>query len=284
MKIEKNLILESKGKKPILLDVYFNESRKPKPIVIFCHGFKGFKDWGAWHLVAEAFSKAGYFFLKFNFSHNGGTVEQPIDFPDLHAFSQNNYSKELDDLERILKYIEGPNMFSEEINKEAISLIGHSRGGGIVLIKSSENLNIKNVITWAGVSDYKARFMENTSTFNDWNKNGVTYIVNGRTNQNMPLDIQFYRDFKENEDRLTIASAVKSLKIPYCIIHGEKDPTVAIDDAYLLNKWASKGSSLTIIKNGDHVLGARHPWKSKELPKDLEKAVKKTINFLQENL
>ena len=83
MQIEKNILLEFKGKKPILLDLYFEKNKQPKPIIIFCHGFKGYKDWGAWNLVAEAFSKAGFLFLKFNFSHNGGTLEQPIDFPDL---------------------------------------------------------------------------------------------------------------------------------------------------------------------------------------------------------
>ena len=58
------------------------------PLIIFCHGYKGFKDWGAWNLMAEAFAKIGFCFIKFNFSHNGGTIEQPIDFPDLEAFWQ----------------------------------------------------------------------------------------------------------------------------------------------------------------------------------------------------
>mgnify|MGYP000221090702 CR=1 FL=1 len=89
-----NQILEVDERRPIVYDLYFEENALQKPIVIFCHGYKGFKDWGAWHLVAETFAKKGYFFLKFNFSHNGGTIEQPIDFPDLEAFAQNNYTKE----------------------------------------------------------------------------------------------------------------------------------------------------------------------------------------------
>ncbi|MBV1922441.1 MAG: alpha/beta hydrolase [Flavobacteriaceae bacterium] len=282
MIVEKNLILESKGQKPILLDVHFQKTNQPKPTVIFCHGFKGYKDWGAWHLVAEAFSKAGFFFVKFNFSHNGGTKEQPIDFPDLTAFSENNYSKELDDLDRVIDFMTTSNSFSEEINKETISLIGHSRGGGIVLIKSEENPIIKSVVTWAGVSDYKARFMEQSETFNEWKKSGVTYIVNGRTNQNMPLGFQFYQDFNENENRLTIRRAVKELQIPYLIIHGENDVTVTLKEAQLLKQWATK-SSFKVIENGDHVFGAMHPWQQKELPKDLETATKDTIKFLKES-
>jgi len=55
--------------------------------------------------MAESFANAGFFFIKFNFSHNGGTVKQPIDFPDLEAFGNNNYTKELDDLETVIDWI-----------------------------------------------------------------------------------------------------------------------------------------------------------------------------------
>ena len=53
--------------------------------------------------MAKEFAKDGFCFIKFNFSHNGGTVEQPIDFPDLEAFGNNNYTKELDDLESVIR-------------------------------------------------------------------------------------------------------------------------------------------------------------------------------------
>ena len=72
MKINKNIVIEGKHQKPIVIDVYYNKTQQLKPIVIFCHGYKGFKDWGAWDLMAEEFSKAGVFFIKFNFSHSNG--------------------------------------------------------------------------------------------------------------------------------------------------------------------------------------------------------------------
>ena len=39
-------------------------------LIIFVHGFMGFKDWGAWHLVQDFFTNKGYAFCKFNLSHN----------------------------------------------------------------------------------------------------------------------------------------------------------------------------------------------------------------------
>lgn len=279
MIIRKNQILTQEGKKAILYDIYFEETQLPQPIVIFCHGYKGFKDWGAWHLVAEKFAKAGFCFLKFNFSHNGGTIEEPIDFPDLEAFAENNFSLELDDLERVLNFAESTH---KNLPKaiSTISLIGHSRGGGIVLIKAKEDTRISKVVTWAGVSDFKPRFQEGTQNFEDWKVKGITYVENSRTKQLLPHNFQFYKDFKENEERFSIHSAVTSLKIPQLIIHGNEDPTVSFKEAEKIHSW-NPNSSLEYIEGADHVFNSKHPWKESSLPKELKSVVESTIHFLK---
>lgn len=279
MVIKKNQILNSEYKKPILYDVYYADTTEPKPVVIFCHGYKGFKDWGAWHLVAEAFAEAGFCFLKFNFSHNGGTIEQPIDFPDLEAFAENNFSLELDDLDRVLNEIENGNRnLPKEIS--TISLIGHSRGGGIVLIKAEEDSRINKVVTWAGVSDFKARFQEGTQDFENWKETGVTHVENSRTKQLLPHNFQFYKDFKKNEERFSIQRAVKNLDIPQLIVHGSEDPTVSLKEAYLIHSW-NPNSKLEFIEGADHVFNAKHPWEESSLPYELKSVVESTIHFLK---
>ncbi len=279
MIIQKNNIL-SGGKKPILFDCFYSETSQPQPIVIFCHGYKGFKDWGAWDLVAKTFAAAGFFFVKFNFSHNGGTMQEPIDFPDLEAFAQNNYTLELEDLDRILAHFSSDSEYIEEADNSNISLIGHSRGGGIVLIKAEEDSKISKVITWAGVSDYKVRFLEDTEGFDAWKKTGRFYVKNGRTQQQMPHDWQFYEDFIIHEKRLTINRAAKSIKKPWLIIHGDNDTSVTLKEGESLHHW-SPNSILKIIPKANHVFGANHPWKENQLPKDLKEVVDQTILFLK---
>ncbi len=274
-----NNILERPNKKPIVYDVFFTPTHTPKPIVLFCHGYKGFKDWGAWELVAKAFADAGFFFLKFNFSHNGGTADNPIDFPDLEAFAQNNYSKELEDLDAIIDHLAKTKQFHQEATVNNISLIGHSRGGGIVLIKAEENKLVKKVVTWAGVSDYKERFEEGSAGFKSWKKTGRTFVENGRTKQQMPHDWQFYEDFIKNEERLTIQRAIRNLEKPCLIVHGKKDPTVAVEEAKKLKRW-NKNATLELIEDANHVFGASHPWNENTLPQHLQEVVKVTISFL----
>lgn len=276
---KENLVLRAENKKPILYDLYYKESASPIPLVIFCHGYKGFKDWGAWHLVADDFANAGFCFLKFNFSHNGGTVDQPIDFPDLDAFAENNFSHEMDDIDRVINTIQNGNEnLTQKISD--ISIIGHSRGGGIVLIKAEEDSRIKKVVTWAAVSDFKLRFQENTENFEKWKETGVTYIENSRTKQQLPHNFQFYEDFKANENLFNIERAVKNLKIPFLIIHGDDDTTVSIKEAKALKSW-NPNIRLEVIKNGDHVFGAQHPWNKSEIPEQLKNVVALTIDFLK---
>lgn len=279
MKIQKNIIIAGKHQKPIVTDIFFKENHQPKKVVIFCHGYKGFKDWGAWNLIAETFAKAGFFFVKFNFSHNGGTVAQPIDFPDLEAFGNNNYTKELDDLESVINWISSEKKNKNEANSNDIAIIGHSRGGGIVLLKANEDNRVKKVITLAAVCDFGKR----SSTIGDlenWKKEGVKYVVNGRTKQNMPHFYQFYEDFKANEDRLNIQKAVENLKIPQLIIHGDNDDAVFIDEAKNLKKW-NPNAQLEIIKNANHVFNVSHPWNNNFLSEEMKFVVDFCVEFLK---
>lgn len=278
MKKLKNIVIEGPNQKPIVLDVFAKQNSQAKPVLIFCHGYKGFKDWGAWDMMAEMFKEAGFFFVKFNFSHNGGTVEQPIDFPDLVAFGNNNYSKELDDLKAVLDWVFTEPSLQQEVDLQDVSLMGHSRGGGIVAIKAEEDVRVKKLISLAGVCDFGKR----TATIGDldqWKKEGVKYVLNGRTKQQMPHFYQFYEDFLENQTRLNIKRAVSNLKIPYLILHGNQDTSVLIEEGEQLHSWNPE-SQLEIIDTANHVFNTSHPWEKSHVSTALEKAIRLSISFL----
>jgi len=278
MKIIKNIPVQGKHQKPILTDLFFLENKQAKDIVIFCHGYKGFKDWGAWNLVAKTFAKQNIFFVKINFSHNGGTVKQPIDFPDLEAFGNNNYTKELDDIDSLLNWISINEDIQSEINLKKITLIGHSRGGGIVTLKAAEDSRITTIVSWAGVSDFGSRFPKK-ELLSSWKNTGVYHVINGRTKQKMPHYFQFYSNFQQHKKRLNIQKSAKKLNIPHLIIHGNKDTSVSLQEAQNLHKW-NPDSTLQIIENANHTFQSAHPWENTFLPKQLELVVTTTVRFL----
>lgn len=268
MIITKNIVLKRLSKKPIVIDTFYSESKTSQPVVLFCHGYKGFKDWGAWDLMAKHIAKAGFCFVKFNFSHNGGTVDDPIDFPDLEAFGNNNYTKELSDLGDIIDWTKTHFKANKAVNTSEIYLIGHSRGGGISILKTAEDSRIKKLVCLASVSDFGSRF-GNADDILNWKKQGVKYITNGRTKQQMPHYYQFYKDFVTNEKQLNIKTAVKNISVPFLIIHGDADTSVKIDEALALHQWQNK-SELEIIKAADHVFNTKHPWEKDVLSDELQ--------------
>jgi dienelactone hydrolase len=277
-----NFIIGYNNEKPIVADLTFVENDKPQPIVIFCHGYKGYKDWGAWHLVAKEFAKAGIVFLKFNFSHNGGTFENPIDFPDLEAFGQDNFSKQMSDLNQVIDFVKAKKNPLPKIDLNSISLIGHSRGGGITCLTANENDHVSKLITWAAVSDFESRFPKGDK-LKQWKEDGIYHVKNGRTKQNMPHYIQFYEDFLDNTSRFSIKKAVENLNIPFLIIHGKEDETVSTKDADNLYNWSYQALQ-KLIPNATHTFNTAQPWKKDSLSKELQDTTDLSIAFiLQEN-
>lgn len=273
--VTKNIILENPDTKAFLADFYYQKSSQKLPLVIFVHGYKGYKDWGAWELMAQKYAEAGFFFVKFNFSHNGTTLDEVHHFADLEAFGQNNYSKEMSDLSFVIDY------FSQlpEVDSDHVFLIGHSRGNGNILIQASEDDRIKALVGLAGVSDYGSRFPPK-DILDQIKKIGVMYIENQRTKQQMPHYYQFFEDFETNADRFNIQSSAKKINSPYLILHGTADETVNIKEAESLHQWV-RSSELFIIENGNHGFGSSEPWTENIMPKDLELATKKSIEFLK---
>ena len=220
--------------------------------------------------------------MKFNFSHNGGTVENPIDFPDLEAFGNNNYTIELDDLQTVIDWVLKNKDFTDEIDRSNITLIGHSRGGGIAVLKASEDKRVTGLITWAALSNFGNR-SATIGELEDWKINGVKYILNGRTKQQMPHYYQFYEDFKANETRLNIELAAKKLEIPFLIIHGTNDTSISFKEAESLHAWNSK-SEIYPIKEANHTFNSKHPWGENHLPKHLQQVVSASLDFIKNTL
>lgn len=277
MKKKKIQISGSAGK-PILIDVTYKANTQPKKVVVFCHGFKGFKDWGPFNKIATYFAQQEIIFVKFNFSHNGTTVDDPLNFGDLKAFGNNNFCKELDDLSLVLDWIEETNELKGEADTSKISLFGHSRGGGIVMLKTAEDSRIDKVVSWASPSNFLNKF-SSIEKLEKWKTTDVAYVYNGRTKQNMPMYFQFYKNCQENKYRLDIENAVRKMSVPHLVVHGSNDPTVSITQARAIKSWNSN-INLEIIEGADHVFDACHPYNLIAFPIHLQQAIDATIKFL----
>lgn len=275
---QKGMLKSPHHKKVITFDFRYKSTRQPKPVIIFIHGFKGFKDWGPFDLLADYFSQRGFIFCKLNLSHNGTTPKNSLDFEDLEAFGNNNFSIELDDVGLMIDhfYSEESNIPSQEIDCRTIFLLGHSRGGGIALLKAFEDDRIKKVATLAAISNLKNRWTP--EYLQEWNEKGVQYVFNGRTKQNMPLYYQIIEDLNKNFERLNIPHAVKNLTKPVLVIHGTDDETLPVSMAHNIKQW-NPNIKLFVIEGANHTFDGYHPYDQEFLPKNLLLAAETIDHF-----
>jgi pimeloyl-ACP methyl ester carboxylesterase len=269
MKIQNDIYTGAQNRKS-LIDLEIPEDFNGE-IIIFIHGFMGFKDWGAWHLVMDYFVQKGYGFCKFNISHGGGTSENGIDFPDPDSFGNNTFSHELEDLNQVVRWID------EKVSHWKGHLIGHSKGGAIALIGGEQIEKIHSVSTWAAIASIGERFPTGEQ-FSKWKSKGVKYVKNGRTMQELPQKYTLYIDYMTNENAFDLERICSTIDKPIFVAHGEKDTSVDINNGRRLAKWSK--TNLSMIKHTDHVFDSRHPWISSELPSPLLQLCEKTLEFL----
>lgn len=238
----------------IRADIRVPEGPPPVSAVVIVHGFKGFKDWGFFPHVAHLLAGDGHATVSLNFSLNG-IGEHPEEFTELDAFGRNTLSRELDELLLVLEALREPGILP--LPPQRIGLLGHSRGGGDAIL-AAEAAGVDALVTWSAVATFD-RWSEATKA--EWRERGRMFVLNGRTGQQMPLDLALLEDWESNRDRLDIQGAASRLEVPWLIVHGEADEAVSAGDARILARaGAEAGARLHLVEGAGHTFGAGHPF------------------------
>lgn len=274
MIIKQTFTIPGAADKAILIDLTYKVGNEKAPAVLFVHGFKGFKDWGTHNMVAELFASRGLRFIKFNFSHNGTTPENPDEFVDLGAFGDNTFTKEFEDLDHVISFVKSGNEFPSPV---ALTLIGHSRGGGTCIIQAANDERIDKLITWASIARFDSLWKPEQEE--EWREKGVIFNYNTRTKQYTPLKIDLLHDLESHAKSYDILSAASRISMPWLIIHGDEDINVNLDQAEELKEHSHNGE-LFVVTHGNHVFGSEHPYNNDTLPLPLQLVCEKSMEFL----
>jgi pimeloyl-ACP methyl ester carboxylesterase len=261
------------GEDAILRCSHFPAQGVPKSLIVIAHGYKGFKDWGMFPYLAAALSHE-HEVITFNFSH-GGIGEDLQNFTELDKFARNTCHQELKDMEILLSYLNQHPKF----RSLPLFLLGHSLGGGVCLLYTLDHPDeIEGVISWNGVT--------NPDLFTDEQKQemkekGRTHVLNGRTGQQMPLDLVLLEDLERQQERYNILERMKKATFPVVLIQGSQD-----------SERLRRGSEQLIqlrpdiqwiqIPGGNHTFGTVHPFAG--TTPQLELTIAATANFIDRTL
>lgn len=280
MQIHKDIFLNSThNQKKFGLDAFYQSNDEQKPCIIFIHGFNGFKDWGHFDLVAQFFATQGFIFVKFNLSHNGTSPENPTEFVDLEAYGHDYFTRDLDDIAQVIDYVDSEHCpFRSQVNPDKIFLVGHSRGGGLAILKTAEDERVKGLCTWAAISN--VHYFWNKERLEAIEKTGVYYYHNGRTQQDLPLYQAYYENIQANLARLDISTKASKIEVPFLITHGKADTSVPITMAEELVNSNPQAETFW-IEEAMHTFGGSHPYAKDTLPQHAQILCEKTANFFK---
>ena len=277
---ERTLSIENRRGDAVHADVRFpEEAGVPLPVVVMCHGFKGFKDWGPFPAWGRRLAEAGFVSVLFNFSHNGVSPEEPTAFTELDRFAQNTFTRELDDLAAVLDAAAQEKLPGANVDPARLGLMGHSRGGGTAILQAARDDRVKVLVTWSAVAGFLSRF--SPEQVDDWKRQGYTEIMNTRTGQKMRLDRVLYDDAMAHRDALNVGEAAAQVGVPWLIVHAEDDAAVSIDEAETL-AHANPEARFFRASEG-HTFGGAHPFEGK-VPSTLEAVWEETLAFFEEHL
>ncbi|CAN5344735.1 hypothetical protein BH20GEM2_BH20GEM2_09680 [soil metagenome] len=242
------------GDLPIRGDLRYRVESEPRSAVVICHGFKGFRQWGFFPPLARALARRGHAVITFDFTRNG-LGDDGVDFSALELFAENTHSRNVAEIHAVLDAVAGGGLLPRR--PEAIGLFGHSRGGGEAVLATADDERVDALVTWAAIATVN-RWPEETLA--RWRRGETVPIANSRTRQQMPMAPSYLEDIERHRERLDLAAAAARVRVAWLIVHGERDESVASDEARTLFAAAGPQTKLLLVESGDHTFGARHPY------------------------
>lgn len=231
-------------------------------VLLICHGFKGYKDYGFFPQLAQAASAAVPHALiahRFNFSHSGMTNRiETFEEPDL--FERDTWRKQSSDLRTVIAAVRSGELAGQGL---PIVVFGHSRGGVTALLTAGEpgvNQLLAAVVTAAAPS---ACSRLDSGQVEMLRRVGRLPSPSSRTGQTLHVGRIWQDEIDADPTWHDPCRAIAAINRPVLLIHGSDDTTVPLDEARELYR-AQPDARLLVIDGAGHTFNTPNP-----LPLDL---------------
>jgi pimeloyl-ACP methyl ester carboxylesterase len=264
-------VLRTPGGEPIACDVRFDPSGGRVPVIVICHSFMAFKDWGFFPHVATVLAERGFTTVAFNFSRNG--VRPGSDrIDDFDAFAANSFTREIADLGLVVGAVREGRLEGGHCDEGRIVLLGHSRGGGIAISCASRDPDIAALVTWSSIATFD-RWTPHQKA--GWREGGYLPLSGQAGVSPLRLGMEVLREIDSELPGRTgqAGEAVRGMpagidpvvrapyiSVPWLILHGKADVTVPEREAeFLARSSGSKDTTLLLLDSVGHLYNARTP-------------------------
>jgi uncharacterized protein len=253
------------------------KGKKQVAVVIICHGFADFKEWGFLPYLSDRLVNDGYGTILFDYSMNG-IGEIPGIFSETEKFRKETFSSAQEDLSFLFQQLREKRIpQSEYVNTKEIYLFGFSRGGGNSILFALDHPEIEKLVVWNSIDTVE--FFE-PELKEEIIKNGTGYYTLVRTGEQLPLDKAILDDIKANQEKFAFISRMHQLHCPLLIISGTEDVPNFVKGAKQMKREAPN-SALIFVDQANHLFNTNHPFKGSTA--QLDEAIDKTLQFFSTN-
>ncbi len=243
------------------------EGIPPRGVLLMCHGFKGYKDYGFLPCLAEAASQDGWIAHRFNFSHSGMTHETTR-FERAELFEQDTWGKQIQDLRSVASAARNGQLPGEAATLP-MAWFGHSRGGVTVLLAAWRSSGWGDGEKPAGIvlaAAPHSAYCLGEDQARRLRSRGSIESPSTRTGQVLRIGKGWLEELETQPADFDTAAAIRALDCPVMIIHGERDQTVPASAAKTLSAGLKEGDdAVRMIPDASHTFNAPNP-----LPLDVE--------------
>jgi pimeloyl-ACP methyl ester carboxylesterase len=193
--------------------------------VISCHGMLSNKDGTKHQLLAELLTERGLPVLRFDGAGRGESEG---------SLAELSYSHGREDVAAALAYlaVRGVGRFG---------LFGSSMGGALALLAASREERVVAVATLAAVAHPGDLDERHPELVRAWQTQGFVDTELGRIGRG------YYDDASQHD----VIAAVRVLRAPLLVLHGEEDDVVPVSDAHDIAS-AARDVTLEIVLGADH--------------------------------
>lgn len=198
-------------------------------IVLIGHGVTGNKDRPFVVSLAETLASKGFPTLRFSFAGNGQSEGR---------FQDATISKEVDDLGSVIDAVSG----------RRVVYVGHSMGGAVGVLRTSEDERIQFLVSLAGMVHTK-QFAE-IEFGGEVPDEGMMW-----EDPDCPLSSAYMEDLRGIK---TLVDCGESIDVPWLLVHGSEDDVVPIGDSEDIIAKANDKAELLRIRGANHVFAEEH--------------------------
>lgn len=259
-------------------ELKYGRALRERPVIIICHSFMAFKDWGFFPYLSSRFAEAGFASVIFNFSHNG-VIGDGDRIKDFERFEKNSFLREVGDLKCVIDALWKGELGGGIVDRSDITLLGHSRGGGISILTASEDDRVKLLVSWSTIGTF---FRWTVRQRKSWRDLGFLPLAKDPGASPLRLGTGLLREIEELREKLDLKLAASKIKIPWLLVHGSEDLTVPAKEAIgLVASARGVSPKMILLERVGHLYNASSA--SEDNYATLDMIIEKTIDWIKEN-